>query len=306
MKKNVNNRMAAKRKELLFCILMVLLPTLQFVLFYIVTNANSFFLAFKKHEYGMFKWDGTGRFVEVFNDLFRETINSGMVQEAIKNSFIVYFVGLLTSLVFTLLFAYYIHKKYWGGKIFKVLLFLPNILSMLTLCFLFKFFVNRAVPEIFMDAFGKDIGIPMIDGAPTEYGLLMFAFIFFGLGTQLILYLGAMSGISDSIIEASEIDGISSMQQLWYIVIPMIFPTIKTFLVCGLAGIFVNQFNLMNFYGLGRDNDITIGYYFYRRITEGMENYPYISAFGLMLSAVLIPVTLIINKLLEKVERNLA
>ena len=175
-----------------------------------------------------------------------------------------------------------------------------------TLCFLFKFFVNRAVPEIFMDAFGKDIGIPMIDGAPTEYGLLMFAFIFFGLGTQLILYLGAMSGISDSIIEASEIDGISSMQQLWYIVIPMIFPTIKTFLVCGLAGIFVNQFNLMNFYGLGRDNDITIGYYFYRRITEGMENYPYISAFGLMLSAVLIPVTLIINKLLEKVERNLA
>ena len=69
MKKNVNNRMAAKRKELLFCILMFLLPTLQFVLFYIVTNANSFFLAFKKHEYGMFKWDGTGRFVEVFNDL---------------------------------------------------------------------------------------------------------------------------------------------------------------------------------------------------------------------------------------------
>ena len=89
MKKNANNRMAAKRKELLFCILMVLFPTLQFVLFYIVTNANSFFLAFKKHEYGMFKWDGTGRFVEVFNDLFRETINSGMVQEAIKNSFIV-------------------------------------------------------------------------------------------------------------------------------------------------------------------------------------------------------------------------
>ena len=284
---------------------MVLLPTIQFVLFYIVTNVNSFFLAFKKHEYGMFEWDGIGRFVEVFNDLFKETIYSDMVKDAMKNSFIVYFVGLLTSLVFTLLFAYYIHKKYWGSKMFKVLLFLPNILSMLTLCFLFKFFVNRAVPEIFMDLFGKDIGIPMIDGAPTEYGLLMFAFIFFGLGTQLILYLGAMSGISDSIIEASEMDGTSSIQQLWYIVIPMIFPTIKTFLVCGMAGIFANQFNLMNFYGLGRDNDVTIGYYFYRKTTEGMENYPYIAAFGLMLSAVLIPITLIINKLLEKVESNL-
>ncbi len=304
MKKNMNNRMVAKRKELLFCILMVLLPTIQFILFYIVTNVNSFFLAFKRHEYGMFEWDGIGRFVEVFNDLFKETINSNMVKEAMKNSFIVYFVGLLASLVFTLLFAYYIHKKYWGGKVFKVLLFLPNILSMLTLCFLFKFFVNRAVPEIFMDLWGKDIGIPMINGAPTEYGLLMFAFIFFGLGTQLILYLGAMSGISDSIIEASELDGVSSIQQLWYIVIPMIFPTIKTFLVCGLAGIFTNQFNLMNFYGLGRDNDVTIGYYFYRLTTEGKANYPYIAAFGLMISAVLIPVTLIINKLLEKAEKE--
>lgn len=69
---------------------------------------------------------------------------------------------------------------------------------------------------------------------------------------------------------------------------------------------FSNQFNLLNFYGIGAKSKYeTIGYYFYKLTIIGSENYAYVAAFGLLLSAVLIPITLLINRLLNKVQDKL-
>ncbi len=289
------------KNDIVFVALMLILPTLQFLIFYIGTNVNSFALAFQRYEYGEFVFEGWSNFAKVFSSL----ASDAEVAFSMKNSFVVYIIGLIVSIPLSILFSYYIFKKFALNRTFKVLLFLPSLLSALTLCILYRYFTDLAVPEVIKKMFGVKVD-GLFSGAKTEYASLLFAYVFFSFGSTMLLYLGAMSGISESVTEAAEIDGASDWMQLIRIVIPMIFPTIKTFFICGIAGLFSNQFNLLNFYGIGAKPAYeTIGYYFYKLTIIGSENYAYVAAFGLLLSAVLIPVTLLINRVLNKVQDKL-
>ncbi len=291
-------------KALVFVLLLVVLPAIQFVIFYIGTNINSFSLAFKEYNAGKFEWiGGFDNFTKVFEDI----ATNEAVQTAFKNSFVVYAVSLVVNIPLVIFFTYYIFKKYIGHRLFKVLLYLPNILSVFTLCTIFRTFSEDAVRKAINDIFGTEFA-PFFAGGSETYPMLYFVFIFFGLGTSMLMYLGAMSGLNESVLEAAKIDGATSFGELRHIILPMIYPTIKTFLVVGLAGIFANQFNLFNFYAATAKSDYaTIGYYFYYHIADtsrfGKPYYPYIAAFGLVISLVLIPIAIVLNKWLEKFDK---
>ena len=301
----VKTKRKINRNDLIFIVTLLILPTLQFCIFYIGTNLNSFALAFQRYENGKYVPNGWENFRKVFSDL----ASSQEVRYALKNSFIVYFVGLLISVPIAIIFAFYIYKKFPFFRTFKVLLYLPQLLSMLTLCLLYRYFADNAIPDAMNKFFGINIVSGFYSNRETQYVSYMLAFVLFGAGGTLLLYLGAMSGISQSITEASEIDGAGNLTQLVYIFVPLIFPTIKTFFICGIASLFSNQFNLFYFEGLGANPKYeTIGYYFYKLIAErgGRQNYAYVATFGLFLSAMLIPVTLIINKLMDKWQEKIS
>ena len=301
----VKTKRKINRNDLIFIVTLLILPTLQFCIFYIGTNLNSFALAFQRYENGKYVPNGWENFRKVFSDL----ASSREVRYALKNSFIVYFVGLLISVPIAIIFAFYIYKKFPFFRTFKVLLYLPQLLSMLTLCLLYRYFADNAIPDAMNKFFGINIVSGFYSNRETQYVSYMLAFVLFGAGGTLLLYLGAMSGISQSITEASEIDGAGNLTQLVYIFVPLIFPTIKTFFICGIASLFSNQFNLFYFEGLGANPKYeTIGYYFYKLIAErgGRQNYAYVATFGLFLSAMLIPVTLIINKLMDKWQEKIS
>lgn len=301
----VKTKRKIDRNDLIFIVTLLILPTLQFCIFYIGTNLNSFALAFQRYENGKYVPNGWENFRKVFSDL----ASSREVRYALKNSFIVYFVGLLISVPLAIIFAFYIYKKFPFFRTFKVLLYLPQLLSMLTLCLLYRYFADNAIPDAMNKFFGINIVSGFYSNRETQYVSYMLAFVLFGAGGTLLLYLGAMSGISQSITEASEIDGAGNLTQLVYIFVPLIFPTIKTFFICGMASLFANQFNLFYFEGLGANPKYeTIGYYFYKLIAErgGRQNYAYVATFGLFLSAMLIPVTLIINKLMDKWQEKIS
>ncbi len=287
------------RRDLLFVLCLIAFPALQFIVFYIITNINSFVLAFQTYDATTgLQFVGFENFKQVFYDLF----HTPEVIKSLGNSFIVYFVNLVVNIVMCILFSYYIFKRYIGHKIFKVLLFLPSIISVLTLCMIFRYFSDEALPELARKLFSWDLE-GLFSNSETRYGALMFVYIFFSMGTSMLMYVGAMSGINQSMLEAANIDGASSWQELTRIVLPQIYPTIKTFIVCGTAALFVDQFNLFNFYGIGADvNYSTMGYYFYKLTVQGRQYYPYVAAFGLVVSAVLVPITIVLNKWMDKID----
>lgn len=284
-------------------------PLLQFVIFYIGVNINSFALAFQEFDLqgGGFVFVGFDEFWKNFIAVFQEFKEADYLRQAFANSIIAYLVGLAVGLTLALLFSYYLYKKYAMSNFFKVILFLPFIISSITLVIIYKYFVESAVPEFVLQLTGIEIE-GLLSNVNTEFITILFFTIWTGFGIQTLIYSSAMSSISSEIVDAAKIDGVTPMKEFLYIDIPMIMPTIAVFVVSSTATIFVNQINLYSFYGPDASNYSiwTIGYYMYRGISAAptIGEYPYYAAFGLVMTMITIPITLIVRALMNKVDPN--
>jgi ABC-type sugar transport system permease subunit len=118
------------------------------------------------------------------------------------------------------------------------------------------------------------------------------------------MYSNAMSGTSQEVVESAHLDGAVGIREFIYITIPAIYPTLSTFLITGVAGIFTNQGGLFSFYGQSADVAIrTYGYEMYIRTLQAGDNmtqYSLLSAMGMWMTLVAVPTTLIVRWALEK------
>lgn len=306
-KKRIKGKKNDKAKNIFYWT-MLAFPILQFVVFYIGVNLNSFALAFQTfdHHGGGFVFVGFDALWENFIAVFREFIETDYLLKAFNNSIIAYLVGLLVGLTLALLFSYYLYKKYFMSKFFKVILFLPFIISSITLVIIYKYFVESAVPELVLQLTGKEID-GLLSNLDTEFVTILFFSIWTGFGVQTLIYGSAMSNISSEIVDAAKIDGVTPLREFLYINVPMIMPTIAVFVVSSTATIFVNQMNLFSFYGpeASNYNIWTIGYYMYRGMAvDPLSKYPYYAAFGLVMTMITIPITLIVRGLMNKMDPN--
>ena len=82
-------------------------------------------------------------------------------------------------------------------------------------------------------------------GNPGIWRLLMIIFyIWKNLGYGMVVYLATITGISNDLYEAAEIDGATVMQEIRYITIPLLFPTFVILLMFALGRIMRGQFDL--------------------------------------------------------------
>lgn len=300
MKKNKTKRIwKGKHKDLVFYILMIAFPVVQFCIFYIGVNVNSFLLAFQKIDLidNSHIWTG-----ENFANAFKLLTASDGLLPMLGRSLLAYVLltGIGTPL--GLLFSYYIYKKMPCSNGFRVLLFLPSIISAIVMVTIFQFFVERAIPAISQTLFNVQIK-GLLENPDTRFATLMFYNIWVGFGTGVLLYANGMSGISQEIVDSAHLDGAYGIKEFWHITLPMVYPTLTTFLIAGVAGIFSNQINLYSFYGNNAPADMqTFGYYLYSltQNAKSRSEYPISAALGLILTFVAVPMTLLAKKALEK------
>lgn len=300
-------KLSIKKKTIykyLFVIAIICLPVTQFFIFYVGVNLNSVLLAFQTYsqnaegQYEFIYNAGFSNFIQFATDIFRDET----MVACVKNSAIQYVIGLVVSMPLAIAVSYFIWKDIPGAGVFKVVLMLPSIISSMVFVIIVKnlvmiggpkLFNNDALSNIFRDNF---------------YAILIYD-LWIGFAGNLVLYLGAMSGVSVDVVEYGKIDGVNGWQELTHIVIPSIWPTITTFLVVGVAGFFTNAGSRYSFFEYPLQNcprkNWTLGFYFFAYATEsaqagGSTLYPYFSAGGLLFTLVATPITLLARWGLEK------
>lgn len=283
-----------KRNKLIFCCTMLVLPFLQFLIFYVYVNARSFVLGFQEFSYdkGRYVFAGLKQFKQIFQDFqINETLRS-----SVPNSLTLFFWTFIFGSIGAVLFSYYIYKKNVLSGTFKVLLYLPHILGTVVVVVMYKYFVEDAIPIIF------DLEDGLLSNPDTKRAVIMFYSIYMSFGPRILVYSSAMSGISDSLIESAQLDGVNTVQELLYIVLPSIWGTFITFMVASIVGIFTNQMALYTFYGGDAPPDLyTFGYYLYRNAKAGTSaEYPYLAAMGLLLTVIAVPLTMFTRWALKK------
>ena len=284
----------SRNRRIWFWIL-VAYPLLQFSVFYVAVNINSILLAFKSFnpENASFYFSGFNNFSKFLNDI---RTDPGLIT-ATSNSVKLYLAGLFIGLPLNLLFSFFLYKKIKFAETFKVVLFLPQILSALVVSLMFRYFIEELLTSL--------IGVNLLQNKSSGFNTLIFFTIWASFGTQILIYTSSMSKIDRTIIESGKIDGMNTWQEFWYIILPSIYPTITIFLVVGVAGLFTSQAGLFSIYGVTARTDLqTLGYVFFVRIFRNTEasiaQYPYAAAAGLLFTAVAAPITFLAKHLLEK------
>lgn len=292
-----------RRKEAAFYWTLLIFPIVQFLVFYVYVNFNSILLSFKEYRVGGgasgYIWVGLKNYQQFFVDF----ITGPNLKQIAINSLIVYGFGLLVGVPLAIMFSFYLYKQFPMSGIFKVLLFLPSIISSVAMVLMYKYFVDIGYPGLVQALFKKSIK-PPLSTATMRFGWVIFYNLFVSFGANVIMYTSAMTRIPPSLTEYARIEGVNYVQELTKIILPMIFPTITTFLVVGVAGIFTNQANVYTFYGVGATNDVTtFGYFLFGKVIAGrttMAEYPYASAAGIIFTFIAVPITLGAKYLLEK------
>ena len=296
----MKNKSIQKKKDLLFYILLLAWPITQFCVFYIGVNFNSILMAFQ--NYDMTTGKSTFVWFANFRELFYNLANDPLYITAIENSFKLWGVGLLVSMPIGLLFSYYIYKKRPLGAFFHVILFIPSIISSMVLALMYQYFTDLYLPNIINKIFDAQMQGMFTNLDTVFYAVILYG-VWFGFGTSTLLYLGAMKGISESVVEAAKIDGANVWQEFFYVILPQIFSTISVFLVMGIAGIFVNQAALFEFFGPNVENrNYTMGYFLFVRAYTSESMYNYLSAMGLTITVIVAPLCIGLRKLFQKID----
>ena len=297
-----------------FSLLMLAVPILHFLIFYLYINLSSFALAFKKYEI----ISGVGLVssfakLENFKDALAQLFSANG-WSMIKNSLIFEAINLFFVTPLTLIFSFYIYKKCFMSKFFKVMLFMPYILSEIIVATLYRCMTNNVLPEIMSQVF--HVADPSKYQLLTEESTKMGAAIVFNIimwfGINSLIYSSSMEDVNVSMSEAAQLDGANVAQEFIYVTVPTIFPTIVTLFTVALAAVFTDQFRMFSLYKYNEVGSLeNIGHFLYMEAsrvgkTSGggqsttNNTYGSLSAMGLLLSFVVIPVTLITRHLLNK------
>ena len=300
-KRTLRDYFSSKRgKDLIFCLIILAIPAIQFSLFYIGVNFKSILMAFQSYEIDSVTERGIYQFNNFnnFKTIWLELTEGKTFLLALRNSLIIFLINVLIGITLSLVFSLYIYKKRTGYKVYKVLLFLPSVLSSIVTVTMFRFFVEGGAPALFESM----EGVGFLSNPKMRFGTLIFFNIWIGFGTQMLMYSGAMNGIDTDILEAAKLDGVTPFREFINIILPLIFPTISTFLIVNVAGMFTNQFSLYAFYANGADPSVqTVGYYLFRAVNvSSLAEYPVLATYGVLLTLVTLPLTLLARFLLER------
>lgn len=296
----VKKKMSMKKSGTLFYVTMIALPLLQFVIFYVIVNFNSILMAFQNYD------NSTGKEVITFTwDNFAYFFSADVVADlwlCIKNSLMYLALNVFVVMPVSLLFSYYVFKKFRMAKLFKVIMFLPSIVCSTAMVIFYKYYVNDALSGMF--------GGPVI--GPTfnahQQGVLIVFYLLMSFSGNILLYINAMCQTPESVIEAARIDGAKEGQIFLHVVVPQIWGTIVSLLVIFFAWVATNQAYLFTFYGFNTNREYqTIGYYLFNMVQDGRftssaleQNYRKASALGLMLTLIVAPVTILVRNLMLK------
>lgn len=296
-------RRSKKFQKRLFIISLLALPILHFLIFFVYINIDTIILSLQRFDYSI----GEYRFVgfDNYRIALRDLTTLQHMKQALINSLLFFPITNFITLPLSVFAAYFMFRKIpWRGG-FKVIFFLPSIISIVVLTMNFQFMFDPIFGPI--NTLLKSIGIQPVGGwfgnKNTVMPMIFIYCIWAGIGFNVILLNGAISRIPKEVIEQGRLDGISMTRELFSVVIPMIWPTITTLFVVGSTAVFtIFLQNMLLSNGGPSGHSKTIAYIVTELVQNG--NLTDAATLGTIFSIIGIPVIFGIKKIMEKIGQN--
>jgi len=193
-------------------------------------------------SYAFFAWDGfqRGGFngLENFQKLFAYPYSDQLLA-ALKHNTIAFVVIMTFQTSLGLLFAYAMFRIKRGLRLYRVVVFLPVIFSLVVVGYLWQalldpFYgpVNQIITAIGLPEFAK----PWLGDTATALPTLMFINLWRWVGFPAIVFLAGLNAINTEYIEAARIDGASEGQIFRKVIFPLLAPSLTIITVLTFIG----------------------------------------------------------------------
>ena len=177
-----------------------------------------------------------------FENVFKNASEASGILNAFKNTIIMWGCNFIPQITLSLLCAAWFTDKRLrvpGQGIFKILIFLPNVLTASCIAILFtSLFDKTGIVNVFlMKQLGVvDTQVDFLRSTSWVRGLVSFIQTWMWYGNTMIVLCAGILGINPSLYEAASVDGASSKQQFFKITLPLLKPIIQYNLVTSAIG----------------------------------------------------------------------
>ena len=228
---------------------------------------------------------------------FKEFIFGNMFTTVVRNTLVLSFLKL--TIVFPIPIIFSIMLNELRGSKFKKLVqtasYLPHFISWIVvsgICYTLFSSVNGLVNELLMKWGMISDSLTVLTKGKQYWGLATGTEIWKEMGWNAIIFIAAISGISNALYEAAEIDGATRMQRILHITLPSIKGTIIIMFILSLGSLVNGNTEQALLLGndLNREYSEIINSYVLK-VGLAQFRFDYASAVGVMQS--LISVTLV-------------
>lgn len=300
------------RKKFPFVYLLIALPVLQICVFYFYVNVSAFAYAFQD-EFG--NW-GFGSIKRVYDAFATKSDRLGLNPwEMIYKSVISWSVTNILGFTISILTSFVLTKHMIFSKGFRLIYYIPGIVGGVVLTSIMKeMYAYNGLIVRMLKSWGADLP-PMVlrngmlGDESTAYLTIQLQRLIFGIAGGNMIVAGAYMRIPEEIFESAKLEGCGFFREVFQIAVPCVWPTLSTMMIFSLCSILTADYDAYLYSnGTGANGMVSVGFYLYRyqvSLTQSHDNthiYGYISAFGVLITCVTLPIVIISRKILAKVQ----
>ncbi len=244
-----------------------LLPTaIILIIFFFIPFFDTIVLSFKDYSTNIYSptWVGFDNYLTLFH--------SAEFFKVIVNSFMYLFSAVPFLVIFPLFIAILINQKIRGITLYKILIYLPVIVSIVVAAIAFKWLYAQ---EGILNYILQILHLPSVGWLTDPHFALLsvvFVTIWKGVGYYMMIYLSALMSVPNELYEAADIDGANSLRKHLTVSIPHLMPTIAlvtTISSISALKVFVEIYVMTK--GGPLNASKTIVYYIYERAFESLD-----------------------------------
>lgn len=212
------------RRRAGFLAMCVVPATVLFIIFMIIPTFNVFRMS-------LYKWGGYSNkktFVGLEN--FAKLMDDSKFLQSFQNTLLLIVIVTVVTMGLALIFAAILtREKIKGQNFFRVVFYIPNILSVVIISAIFSaiYDANNGMLNSIISIFKGDLVYWLGDQKIVIFSLAA-AMIWQAIGYYMVMYMASMASVPVSLYESSALDGATKMQQFFQITLPMIWTNIRT------------------------------------------------------------------------------
>lgn len=228
----MNRQAVSKRKKKGFlesvfftvpCLVLVL------IMFYI-PSAMGVFYSFTKWN-GISKepiWIGIENYKQIFS-------TSSDFLKSLGFTFRYTICFMLITNVCALLLAVALTRKILGATVFRGLFFVPYIMSLTIVGFIWKFIFSSGFNALYKITQWAFLDWSWLGSSKYAFWSIVIVGAWQALGFYMVLYIAGLQSLSSDVLEAATVDGANSIQKFFLVTLPLLRPSVITCIFLSLT-----------------------------------------------------------------------